>query len=105
QAGGRDLASLPWDVMKARPTPESVVELATVQPPLLSAQDGQVVFTAADQKFSLPEAHRAACETLVRERRISVGDLAERADTPIAATSALVSALLRARLVTVSDPS
>ncbi|WP_234320257.1 cupin domain-containing protein [Streptomyces sp. SBT349] len=103
RAGGRDTAGLPWDVLRARPPAEAVVELATVRPPLLDVRDEQVVLTAVDQEFALPVAHRPACEVLVRERRIQVGELAARAGTSVAAVAALVSALLRARLVTVAD--
>lgn len=101
-AGGRDIAGLPWDVLEARPPAESVVELATVLPPRLDVRDEQVVLTAADQEFALPLAHRPACEVLVEERRLGIGELAERAGTPVGTVSALVAALLRARLVTVS---
>ncbi|WP_308380164.1 JmjC domain-containing protein [Streptomyces sp. ISL-43] len=104
QGGGRDTASLPWDVLKARrPPAESMVELATVMPPLIDVRREKVVLTANSLEFALPVAHHAACEVLVRERRIGIAELAERADTSVAAVEALVSALLRARLVTVSD--
>jgi hypothetical protein len=103
RAGGRDGAGLPWDVLNARPSADSIVELATVLPPLLDIRGDQTVLTAHDQEFSLPVAHHPACEVLVRERRISVRNLADRSSTPVAAVSALVSALLRARLVTVTD--
>lgn len=103
RSGGRDIASLPWDVLKAHPPAESVVELATVLPPPLDVRGEQVVLTAADQEFALPVAHRAVCETLVRERRIGIGELAQRTSTPVGGVSAVVSALLQARLVTVHD--
>ncbi|MEU0386200.1 JmjC domain-containing protein [Streptomyces chartreusis] len=102
-AGGRDSAGLPWDVLNTRPSADSIVELATVLPPLLDIRDERTVLTARDQEFALPIAHHAACEVLVRERRISIGELADRSSTPVAAVSVLVSALLRARLVTVTD--
>ncbi|WP_314409021.1 JmjC domain-containing protein [Streptomyces kroppenstedtii] len=101
--GGREAAGLPWDVLSARPPAESTVELATVLSPRLDVRDERVVLTAAGQEFALPQAHRVACEVLVEERRIGVGELAERSGTSVAAASALVSALLRAGLVTVTD--
>ncbi|MEU0136326.1 cupin domain-containing protein [Streptomyces sp. NPDC006296] len=103
RSGGRDTAGLPWDVLTARPSSGTVVELTTVQPPLLEIRGDRLVLTAADQEFVLPAAHRAACEALVRARRVGLDELAGRAGAPPAAVSALVSALLRARLVTVSD--
>ncbi|MGW0790595.1 JmjC domain-containing protein [Streptomyces sp. NPDC002911] len=103
RSGGRDIASLPWDVVKARPPAEAVVELATVLPPLLELRGEHLVLTAADQEFVLPAAHHTACEVLVRTRRLGIGELADRAGTSAAAVSVLVSALLRARLVTVAD--
>ncbi|MFB8119860.1 JmjC domain-containing protein [Streptomyces sp. NPDC055962] len=103
RSGGRETAGLPWDVLNARPQADAVVELVTVQPPLLDVRDESVVLTAADHEFVLPAVHRAACETLLRMRRVGIGELAERAGATEASVSALVSALLRVRLVTVTD--
>ncbi|MFD9287965.1 JmjC domain-containing protein [Streptomyces sp. NPDC060030] len=102
-SGGRDTASLPWDVLKTRPAAGTSVELATVHPPLVEIRGDRLVLTAADQEFVLPAEHRAACEVLVRARRVGMAELAEQADASPGAVSALVSALLRARLVTVAD--
>ncbi|MFD8340728.1 JmjC domain-containing protein [[Kitasatospora] papulosa] len=103
RSGGRDTACLPWDVLKARPSAGTFVELATVQAPLMEIRGERLVLTAAGQEFVLPAVHREACETLVRARRVGTAELAERSGTSPAAVSALVSALLRARLVTVTD--
>ncbi|MFH8892722.1 JmjC domain-containing protein [Streptomyces sp. NPDC017949] len=102
-AGGRDAASLPWDVLREHPPVEMVIELATVLPPLLEVRGEHVVLIAGDQEFALPVVHHAACESLLRERRIGVGELAQRSGASKAAVSALVSALLRARLVIATD--
>ncbi|QFZ16215.1 JmjC domain-containing protein [Saccharothrix syringae] len=101
-AGGRDLASLPWTARDEHPPATAVVELATVLPPVLEVAGDQVVFTAFGQVIGVPGRFRTACEHLVRERRLTVGELAERSGTPVAETGALVAALLRTRLVTVS---
>ncbi|MDT0610238.1 JmjC domain-containing protein [Streptomyces lancefieldiae] len=103
-SGGRGLASLPWDVSKARPSGQDVVELVPVLPPPVRVEGDRVVVTAADQDFALPVAHHPAIEALVRARRLTVAELAARADAPMASVSALVAALLRCRLVTVSGP-
>lgn len=47
RSGGRDTACLPWDVLKARPSAGSFVELATVQAPLMEVRGERLVLTAA----------------------------------------------------------
>ncbi|QES52223.1 hypothetical protein DEJ50_06570 [Streptomyces venezuelae] len=101
-SGGRDLASLPWNVMKARPSGDTVVELVPVLPPVVQVEADQVVVTTADQSFALPAAYLAFIEILIEERRITVAELADRTGSPVGSVSALVSALLQSRLVTVS---
>ncbi|MFD9794169.1 JmjC domain-containing protein [Streptomyces sp. NPDC059070] len=101
-AGGRDLASLPWDVSTARPREHDVVELVPVLPPLVRTEGDQVVITAADQDFALPAQHHPTIEALIGARRLTVAQLAARAGAPVTAVSALVAALLRCQLVTVS---
>ncbi|GGP56049.1 JmjC domain-containing protein [Streptomyces melanogenes] len=101
-SGGRNLASLPWDVSKTRPSGEDVVELVPVLPPPVRVEGDQVIVTAADQDFALPGGHHPAIEALVRARRLTIAQLAAQAGAPVTSVSALVSALLRCGLVTVS---
>ncbi|MCX4540027.1 cupin domain-containing protein [Streptomyces sp. NBC_01565] len=101
-SGGRDLASLPWDVMKARPSADALVELVPVLPPMVRVEGDQVVVTVADQNFALPAGYHTAIEALVRGRRLTVAELAEQTGASVGSVSALVSALLHSRLVTVS---
>ncbi|MFK8905609.1 JmjC domain-containing protein [Streptomyces sp. YS-3] len=101
-AGGRGLASLPWDVSRARPSEHDVVELAPVLPPLIHVAGDQVIITAKDQEFALPAQHHPTIEALITARRLTVAQLAAQAGTPVAAVSALVVALLQCQLVTVS---
>ncbi|MEV8532694.1 cupin domain-containing protein [Streptomyces sp. NPDC051211] len=101
-SGGRDLSSLPWDVLKARPSADAVVELVPVLPPVVHVDADQVTVTTADQNLTLPAEHLAVIELLIRERRATVAGLADRTGSPVGSVAALVSALLQYRLVTVS---
>ncbi|MFD9488316.1 JmjC domain-containing protein [Streptomyces sp. NPDC059991] len=101
-SGGRNLASLPWDVSKTRPCGEDVVELVPVLPPPVRVEGDHVIVTAADQDFALPAGHHPTIEALVRARRLTVAQLAAQAGAPVTSVSALMAALLRCGLVTVS---